>query len=70
MNELLPKDGYNNFHYLDYGDTVLSYEMNDLHVHIHVYIILTRPWYRTMCSVSPSIPESGWATRFDFGLIG
>ena len=22
------------------------------------------------CSVSPSIPESGWATQFDFGLIG
>ena len=23
----------------------------------------------TCTSVSPSVPESGWATRFDFGLI-
>ena len=25
--------------------------------------------YAKYSSVSPSIPESGWATRFDFGLI-
>ena len=41
---------------------ILGHKIHNMCIHVHV------PGYACI-SVSPSIPESGWATRFDLRLI-
>ena len=49
-------------------DIIVCILVGVLRSHLHQ---TSNPWWygETYISVSPSIPESGWATRFDFGLI-